>query len=381
MFAHAEATRMAASFDRPSKRREAFRRVERMIREQSLWGQQLLGELELAERVKVGRTTLRAALADMEAQGLIERRKGAGTFVKDRPVKDSPRRRHPAQLAIVVEHHHDMAKGWLYGAEMIRGALSLAGRQGVECSTLSLDVPEEEARIRDTRALRSYDGFICVSVDDREIVARLVELRRGPVVLLDHSFRDLPITSVVDGSFAGSRALTRHLLALGHRRIAFFNCHRPAETNPEKLAGFRAAIKEKGLSLDPDLIAEAPPPTQPETLAPFAEALVERWLALPEPPTAILGFDDHLAMNVLVPLERRGLRIGSDVSVAGQGDAAFRRGLSDWLTSTRVYPREMGREAARLALAGQPPSEGRTVIVPNRLYIRKSTQAPKGAGQ
>jgi LacI family transcriptional regulator len=103
-------------------------------------------------------------------------------------------------------------------------------------------------------------------------------------------------------------------------------------------------------------------------------------LELSDPPSAILGFDDRYVLPVVRALQRRGLRAGQDISVAGQGDSAMRQEVCDWLTSTRPYPDKMGAEAVRAALTSRPATEGRTIIVPNRLMVRGSTCPPPKRG-
>lgn len=284
--------------------------------------------------------------------------------------------------------HYEEGAGWDFRAEMVRGILGYAPRVGAEPAALSLDRPEEAARIADAGEMRRFDAFISVGLDDPDLLARLVELDRGPVVLLDGYVRGLPVAMVVDAGLAGMRALTRHLLALGHRRIAFIDCHNREVTNPEKFAGYRAALLGAGLEVDESLVAvpaEADglydaPPFGTYDVDDFVAGAVERFLALPEPPTAIVGFDDGRALPALRELEKRGLRVGEDFSVAGFGDQAVRHGRSDRLTSSRIYPRKMGREALRAALAPGRPREGRTIFVPTRLYIRHSTCPPPGRG-
>jgi LacI family transcriptional regulator len=246
---------------------------------------------------------------------------------------------------------------------------------------LALADPEEAARARDPGYLRGFAGFISVAQDAPELLANLLGLRRGPVVLLDHIVRDMPVTGVVDGSFDGARAVTRHLVALGHRRIAFLNCADSGAVNPWKHGGYQSALADRALAYDPELVAA--PEQFPEVRAgeaeKFVRAALDRLLALPDPPTALMAFDDFRALPAIEALRERGRRPGEDFAVAGMGDSTFRRGACDWLTSTRTYPRKMGQTALRAALDGGDSKEGRVVIVPNRLYIRKSTCPPPEA--
>jgi DNA-binding LacI/PurR family transcriptional regulator len=371
---------MARNLVQPHKRMAARRRIEAAIRSRSLWGQRLAGEHELAAQLGVSRKTVRAALAELEMAGVVERLVGSGTFVAERPGKSADGRRRRARLAVIAERHAEALPEWTFAGEILRGVLACGLRLRAECQILALDVPEERDRLKDRRQLRRFRGFISVGAGSRELLARLIELRRGPVVLLDDSVRDLPVVTVNDGSFAGSRAVTRHLIGLGHRRIAFLNCHHPAENNPEKLAGYRAALTEKGLLVDARLVLERPAANEGGHLETFADRAVEHLLGLPDAPTAILGFDDGFALPAVRALERRGLRVGQDLSVAGQGDSAIRQGTCDWLTSTRTYPDKIGAEAVRAALARGPLTEGRTVIVSNRLCVRRSTCPPPAGG-
>jgi LacI family transcriptional regulator len=365
------------NFVKPKKRLDARRLIEERIREQSLWGERLMSEPKLAADLGVSRGTLRGALAELEAAGLIERRKGSGTFVVERAPRAS--RSRTTRLAVIIKHHAEQDPGWTYNGELIRGVLSQAPRHRAECTLLSMDDPEVPGRVRDRRYMRGFDGFICVAVTDRGLLQHLVDLRRGPVVLLDHFARDLPVIGVMDGSFRGARSVVRHLLALGHRRIAFLDFADRQEQNPERFEGYRVALAARHLPLEDELVAELAAADWYKDREGTVDAAVEQMLGLADPPTAFFGFNDRIALAIMRSLEARGLRVGRDVSVAGFGDAVIRRGRCDRLTSCRGYPRKMGCEALRAALAGGVSDRGQTLIVPNRLIIRGSTCPPSAA--
>jgi len=371
---------------RHQRRQKIRREIQNLIRVRRLWGRRLMGERELESTLGVCRTTVRRVLADLERENVIERRHGAGTFVSERARVKGHRRTR--RLAIVGLRRYAERPGWDFRKEMVMGLLDQSKRSVSELTFFSLDSPEERDRLGSPAEVRRFDGFISVGVDDPEILARLVELDRGPVVLLDGYVRGLPVTTVVDNGFDAMRTTARHLLALGHRRIAFIDCHNRAVNNPEKFAGYRAALAEKGIVPDEELVAV---PDEPDDLyavdagdwnAPsvrgFVSRSVERFLGLADPPTAILGFDDRRAYPALQELEGRGLRVGTNYSVAGCGDQAVRRGVTDRLTSARIYPRQMGQEALRAATASGTSREARTIFVPTRLMIRSSTCQPSG---
>ena len=365
---------MLRRLDEASKRQAARQRIEEMIRGQNLWGRRLKGERALAAELGIARRTLQAALAELQAERLVERRHGAGTFAAERPASRSPAR--TVRLAVIVSGHVEGAPEWSYTAEILRGVLDHAPKLRAEAQVFALSEPAEAAQVRDAARMRGFDAFISVAENDRRLITHLLRLRRGPVVLLDDVIRDLPVTCVVNASFEGARAVARHLVALGHRRIAFLDCYGREAVNSEKSAGSRSALEEKGLAFCAELVHAPEANVWGPELEAFADRAVERLLALPDPPTAVFGFDDHRALAAAAALERRGRRAGRDFSVAGYGDSAFRRGGCDWLTSCRTYPRKIGQEGVRAALSGAVGQEGRTVIVPDRLYIRRSTCPP-----
>jgi DNA-binding LacI/PurR family transcriptional regulator len=355
------------------RRDELRERVEEMIRGRQLWGKRLPADRQLAEELGANRRTLQKALADLEADGVIERRHGSGTFVRRRGGGGRGGRRGARKLAVIVAGHHRMGEGWSYGGEMVRGALGQSRRLKCEASVFSLGEDAERERVRDPRVMREFGGFILVGMKDRLLVRQLLDLRRGPVVLVDRSLSDMPVTSVLDGTFEGMRALAGHLVGLGHRRIAFFHEKGLALVNIEKFDGYRAALARGGLEVSDELLAC---PVEPQPKEEYAEKAVDELLGLEDPPTAIVATRDHRAVTLMSVLERRGLRVGKDISVAGFGDTAIREGTCDTLTSCRIYPRKFGQEAVRAALEPGRRSEGRIIIIPDRLMIRSSTCEP-----
>ncbi len=352
-------------------REELRRRLEEMIRAENLWGQRLASDRELAARLGANRRTLQKALADLEANGLIERRRGSGTVVRQRDA--AGRAPGIARLAIIADRHHEKEPGWQYQAEMIRGMLGQGRRLRAACTVLALDRAEERERIWSAREMAGFNGFLLVSIEDRVLAKHLLDLRRGAVVLVDRALRDMPVTSVLDGSFEGMRSVVLHLVRLGHRRIAFFHERGLALVNTEKFDGYRSALKSRDIDLDEKLVAC---PQTPQPKEEYAERAIEELLGLEASPTAIVASRDHRALTLIDVIERRGLQVGRDVSVAGFGDTAVRMGLSDRLTSCRIYPRRFGSEAVRAALAPASGNEVRTIIVPDRLMIRESTRPP-----
>lgn len=144
------------------------------------------------------------------------------------------------------------------------------------------------------------------------------------------------------------RRATRHLLDLGHRRIALLNGLEAMDFARRRRAGFREALGERGLVEDPDLMTSA---AMTMTYG-HDEAL--RMLALPAPPTAFLTSSMLIAMGVQRALGDRGLRMGHDVSVVTHDDGLSYLPNGDpgapVFTATHSSVREAGQRSAEMLL-------------------------------
>ena len=358
----------------PHRREQAVGELEALIRRQNLWGRRLPGEREMARDLGVSRGTLQRALELLEVRGLVCRRHGSGTFAAERGRAGRAAPEAGLRLAVIVSRRSLSAEGWDYYGDMVKGVLRGARRRGVRAEIVILDEVWNSGPGPDWARLREFSGYLVVERNDPAIIRHLLKFRLGPVVLLDATFRDLPVIGVVDGSFEGARRAVHYLLHLGHRRIAYIGPGKEAAGPHEKTEGCQAAFAEAGLRSDPEM-AISP---EHEAVEAEVDAAVARWLALAEPPTAIFAATDHRALAAVAALERRGRRVGQDLAVVGFGDQASRLGLSGRLTSVRIHTRQMGEAAVAAALEAGRRSEGRTIIVPDRLIVRQTSCRRRG---
>lgn len=164
----------------------------------------------------------------------------------------------------------------------------------------------------------------------------------------------------------GMTLATEHLIARGHRRIAYLGAARETSALSERLAGFSAAMARHGLS--PAALTRCPA-TRRE-----GDAMARALMARAEPPTAFLCYNDVLALGVLAGLHRMGLAPGPALSVIGFDDIA--EAADGWigLSSVAIDPDALGRAAADLLLAriANPNGPPEQVILPPRLIIRET---------
>jgi LacI family transcriptional regulator len=166
----------------------------------------------------------------------------------------------------------------------------------------------------------------------------------------------------------GARLAIEHLAELGHTRIAHITGAVGVPTRQERLAGYRAALRDVGLHYDPSLVI-----TGVASVSESREAAA-RLLSLRDRPTAIFAYNDRWAIGAYGAIRDAGLRIGPDVSVVGFDDIVMDEWVHPALTTVRQPRREMGRIAVDLLLAvlrGERASD-RVVVEPN-LVVRGST--------
>jgi LacI family transcriptional regulator len=161
----------------------------------------------------------------------------------------------------------------------------------------------------------------------------------------------------------------RHLLDLGHRRIAQITGPRGWLATEDRRRGYRAALAAAGILPDPALEVEAVP-----EIAPGRDA-AEQLLDLSQPPTAIFAFNDNIAIGAIEAAKARGLRVPEDLSIVGFDDVENATIVSPALTTVRQPLAEMGRTGVSLLtrlLEGQR-FETLHVELATRLVVRDST--------
>jgi DNA-binding LacI/PurR family transcriptional regulator len=223
---------------------------------------------------------------------------------------------------------------------------------------------------------RFYRGAVFIGpVYSFEYFVRAVaQTVAGPKVMLDHHLDDPAIHSVREDAVAGMRMLTGHLLALGHRHVAYLDNER-LDANPWKRQGVDQALRAAGLpGLERGWTAGCR-----MNFGDTATAL-DWFLGLEPRPTAVVCADDFRALFLLQAAAERGLRVPQDLSIAGFGDLGVRSGRSHQLTSVGTDPMLLGRRAAELA-AGAEDAPQVAALIPPELQVRGTTGRPLSSGR
>jgi LacI family transcriptional regulator len=205
---------------------------------------------------------------------------------------------------------------------------------------------------------------------------RLVQLseRGTPVVLVDHPQAGADLCAVAVDDVHGGGVAADHLLALGHRRIAFLGSKAGIRSLRDRAEGIRRAITRAGFDVSSTLV-EIPVP-EPCTVE-VSDSVVDQVLAVSPRPTAVICFNDVVALGQLRGLRRHGIAVPEQMSVIGYDDVQFAEQLSPALTTVRQPKYHLGRAAAELLLAEHRPGhQHQEIRFTPELVVRASTAPP-----
>ena len=196
-----------------------------------------------------------------------------------------------------------------------------------------------------------------------------------PVVLADNFVAGLAVPCVLADNTTGAFMVTRHLIELGHRRIAFLEGPRKYKTLTERLEGYLRALDMAGIAPDPTLMIQ---PIHGQGRKGYRE--VQALLALPRErwPTAVFAVSDKTALGALEALKDAGLRVPQDVALAGFDCIAESELARPQLTSVRYPMREIGQVAAQHVIESieQGPRVPRKTVLYTELLIGQSSGGP-----
>ena len=190
-----------------------------------------------------------------------------------------------------------------------------------------------------------------------------------PLVFVSRAMTELRFDYIINGDHAACQLAMRHLIDLGHRRIALVGGDPSVTPFKERVRGYRESLDQSGIEFDPALIRA----TLPNRLAGFEAA---RWISELEPrPSAALCYNDAVALGLMAGLQRTGLHPGRNFALVGHGDVEEASMVNPGLTVTAVSRDEMGRRAAATLIARMenPERPPERIVLPPKLIVRESS--------
>jgi len=285
-----------------------------------------------------------------------------------RPDTDAP-------TAIIELVFHALESLW--ALEIIRGVEAVARAHGLVVVLTEMQGRLTPGRAWTEQVLERRPTGVIVVFSERTVGQQSQLAARGvPLVVLDPTGEPMHRTpSVGATNWSGGLSATRHLLELGHRRIAMINGPVAWPCCRARLGGYRAAHEMAEVAVHPELVRDS-------TL--YVEGGLRdgaALLALPEPPTAVFTANDLQAHGVYEAARRAGVRIPEELSVVGFDDLPFSRWAGPPMTTVRQPLTEMGVAAAEMVVElsrGKQPRHTRLELA-TELIVRESTAPPREA--
>ncbi|MCS5718484.1 LacI family transcriptional regulator [Herbiconiux sp. CPCC 205763] len=254
-----------------------------------------------------------------------------------------------------------------FSAAVHRAVEDAAVQRHVAVFASSLDDdPERERASVEAFLRRRVDGLILTTIQPSQAYLG-PQLEQGmPVVFVDRRPNGLIADTVLTDNLEGAARATRHLLAGGHRRIAFLGDSEEIYTAKERKRGYLDALRLEGVVPDPRLVIE----NLGEEA--HAELAVNELLALDDPPTAIFSAQNLITIGAITALRAQGS--SHRVALVGFDDVPMASLLSPAVTVVAQDPSAIGAIAARRIferLDGES-EPARDFIVPTRLIERGS---------
>lgn len=280
------------------------------------------------------------------------------------------RDRVSASIGLIIE---DVANPFFSAVH--RGVEDVAWSRGVLVLAGSSDEqPDRERELAEAFAARGVDGLVIVPCGtDQSYLLREREMGTE-LVFVDRPPRFIDADAVVTDNAGGARMAVEHLLAAGHRRIAFLADRPSVFTAAERRSGYRGALLAAGVTPDPALELDglvAPGP---------AEAATRELLALADPPTAIFAAQNLIAIGAVRALRALGRQ--HEVALVSFDDVELGDVVEPGITVVQQDPYEHGRRAGELLFARLAGHDGptRQEILATKLIARGSGEiAPAGA--
>jgi LacI family transcriptional regulator len=222
----------------------------------------------------------------------------------------------------------------------------------------------------DVLSNRQVDGIIFVAAGDQADSLDFLLHRNMPVVMIDRNLSNVEVDAVLTDNQLGGYLATRHLLELGHTRIACIAGPSSITPSAERIIGYRKALEEAGLSYDETLILRG------DYHAQSGMEITNSILSMNPRPTAIFALNDLMALGVLRAAAEAGCSVPEDLAVVGYDDLEIARFTNPPLTTIAQPKKAIGVQAVnllvnRMSQKNRPPSR---LILPPELIVRRSTQ-------
>ncbi len=284
---------------------------------------------------------------------------------------------HPNQVARSLKIRQTKTIGMVisditnpFVPQMIRGAEDAAWQRKYMLITFNTDDQlERERQVISALRGRQVDGILLMAAAGSDHAhIRAVHDSGIPIVCVEREIRDLTLDCVIADNMEGACVCVRHLISLGHSRIAMLNASMESESTLQRLLGYRKALEEATLPFEESFVI-----TQGFRMEDGYRAGLDL-LSRDPLPTAVFTSNAAIALGMLRALKEKNLRCPEDVAMATFDDPFFAEALRPALTAVAQPSFEIGARGMELLLAriGDPTSDCERIVLPTTLNVRES---------
>lgn len=255
-------------------------------------------------------------------------------------------------------------------SQMIIGAERGARDRGYSLLIAHIEESSSDAAAYERLASANrVDGLLITTLDDNSVVLAAAKKARVPVVLLNRTFEGID-NSIYFESGEAAKIAMRHLIGLGHTRIAHLSGQLNPSTGIGRFAGYTEALAEAGIPYDPALVA-----VSGYTIKGGAEAMRAILRQAGTPPTAVFPITLAAATGAVMALQQYGIRVPDDLSIVTVHDGPIAEAMFPPLTTVQMPVEQMGYDGATglIDLIEGRRSAIRSALKPLQLVVRGST--------
>ena len=326
---------------------------------------QLPGERELAKQLDISYMTVRKAIDNLVAAGVLYKVPTKGTFVNNigmgKPVTKN--------IGFFLDDRVQDSISSPYFSLVF-----MALEKEVVSYGYNLIYFSDFKDLEPLKSVHKIDGIIISCFPRLEY--RLLELKKYfPIVLIGNSAADKSMPSVIIDNFNGIVDAMDCLWNLGHSRIGFITGLPDSNVGKDRLQGYVSALNKYGIEEDNELIYEGD--YSYDSGAKGAEYM----LSLASPPSAIVCANDSMAIGAVKVIHENGLEVPGDISIVGFDDISVASQIFPPLTTVAAPINELAASSVKMLISlidGIIP-ENKHVALAAHLVIRESCASPKGA--
>lgn len=347
--------------------------------------QKISSEYELMKEFNVSRHTVRLAVGELVNQGWLYRQQGSGTYCADRSKEDINKSiSNQKNIAIITTYISD----YIFPS-IIRGAESYLSENGYHVSLFSTNNEhDKEKNFLEQILTQHFDGVIVEPTKSATSNPNLnyylnLERQEIPYVMINAYYDELEPLSITINDQKGGYIQTEHLIELGHDQIIGFFKNDDGQ-GTKRMKGFLKAHRDHKLSLNPNHLVTYN--TEEKYHKPKEDLANLLDLPKKDRPTAIVCYNDELAVSLLDVIREKGLKVPEDISIVGFDDSFLAEVSEVKLTSIKHPKTKLGEVAGEMILdlvessSGQPRKSKETfesVQFEPELVIRHSTAENK----